>query len=64
MKEIVSTKAPGIMPNNASSQLVRPSVNTGNNSEIKSTAPPSRTPTIPRVNMILPNMDFLSKNSF
>ena len=27
--EIVSTTAPGIMPSNASSQLVRPSVNTG-----------------------------------
>src|ERR1044072_7390265 len=60
MNEIVSTKAPGMMPSNASSQLVRPSVTTGNNNEMKSTAAPSRTPRSPTINTILPIIDFLS----
>jgi len=63
MKAPKRTTAPGMIPNMASSQLVRPSFNTGNKQETSTTAPPSKIPRIPRINTIFPIIEVLSASS-
>ena len=63
MKAPKRTTAPGMIPNIASSQLVRPSFKTGNKQETSTTAPPSKIPRIPRINTIFPIIEVLSASS-
>ena len=44
------SNAPGMIPNIASSQLVRPSVKVGSRTDTRKTPPPIRIPMTPRIN--------------